>query len=198
VTNPFTVSVKPAEHVKDGVYRALPAEMTLLNDLPMNVTPHKVRQPLGCAPPVLAYFLDDNTYPREGPANGFWVRGHSRAEFMLRAPVVAETTADGGETSRSLRIARLEVVLEGGAEPNRVTVDAGTGRQIVEVPPNDSRTISVEVPPGVPYHVDPQFPMNFVYTMSIASETGFIPMFWSGGGDARYLGIRVRLVPHYD
>jgi hypothetical protein len=54
------------------------------------------------------------------------------------------------------------------------------------------------MPAGVPYHVDPQFPMNFVYTMSIASETGFIPMFWSGGGDARYLGIRVRLVPHYD
>ena len=39
VTNPFTVSFRPAEHVKSGPYRWLPAEMTLLNDLPMNVTP---------------------------------------------------------------------------------------------------------------------------------------------------------------
>jgi hypothetical protein len=196
VTNPFAVSVKPAEHVKSGPYRLLPAEMTLLNDLPMNVTRHKVRQPLGGVPPVTAYFLDDNAYPREGDA--FWVRGAARAEFMLRAPVVTEVASDGRETVRSLRIERLEVVLETGAEPNRVTVDAGTGRQVVEIPPNDGRSITIAMPAGVPYHVDPQFPMNYVYTMSIASETGFIPMFWSGGGDARYLGVFVRIVPHYD
>ncbi|HUE88018.1 MAG TPA: hypothetical protein VMO26_18240 [Vicinamibacterales bacterium] len=196
VTNPFTVSVKPAEHVKGGLYRLLPAEMTLLNDLPMNVTPHKVRQPLGGVPPVSAYFLDDNAYPREGDA--FWVRGRSRAEFMLRAPIVTEVAVDGGEMQRSLRIQRIEVVLGTGAEANRVTVDAGTSAHVVEIPPNDSRSIAIEMPAGVPYHVDPQFPMNYVYTLSIASETGFIPMFWSGGGDARHLGVFVRIVPHYD
>jgi hypothetical protein len=196
ITNPFTVSFRPAEHVKSGPYRWLPAEMTLLNDLPMNVTPHKVKQPLGGVPPVSAYFLDDNAYPREGDA--FWVRGRSRAEFMLRSPIVTAIAADGREAHRSRRILRLDVQLETGAEANRVTVDAGAGRRTVEVPANDSRTITIEMPAGVPYHVDPQFPMNFVYTMSITSETGFIPMFWSGGGDARYLGIRVRLVPHYD
>jgi hypothetical protein len=196
ITNPFTVSVKPAEHVKGGLYRLLPAEMTLLNDLPMNVTRHKVRQPLGGVPPISAYFLDDNAYPREGDA--FWVRGRSRAEFMLRAPVITEVTAGGGEIERSLRITRLDVQLETGAEANRVTVNTGTGSEVVEIPPNDRRTITIDMPAGVPYHVDPQFPMNYVYTMSIASETAFIPMFWSGGGDARYLGVRVRLVPHYD
>jgi hypothetical protein len=196
ITNPFTSSFRPAEHVKAGPYRWLPAEMTLLNDLPMNVTPHKIKQPLGGVPPVSAYFLDDNAYPREGDA--FWVRGRSRAEFMLRSPVVTAISPDGREVHRSQRILRLDVQLETGAEANRVTVDAGTGKHTVDVPANDSRTITVTMPAGVPYHVDPQFPMNFVYTMSIASETGFIPMFWSGGGDARYLGIRVRLVPHYD
>jgi hypothetical protein len=195
VTNPFTVSFRPAEHVKSGPYRWLPAEMTLLSDLPMNVTPHKVRQPLGGVPPVTAYFLDDNAYAREGDA--FWVRGRSRAEFLLRAPVVEEATATGPLT-RSLRIVRLDVHLETGDEPNRVTVDAGTGAQVIDIPARDRRTVSVTMPHGVPYHLDPQFPMNYVYAMSITSESGFIPMFWSGGRDARYLGVFVRIVPHYD
>jgi hypothetical protein len=195
VTNPFTVSSHPADHVKSGVYRWLPAEMTLLNDLPMNVTPHKVKQPLGGVPPVQAYFLDDNAYPREG--DRFWVRGRSRAEFMLRAPVVTEVTPQGDRV-RSLRIRSLEVELETGAEANRVVVDTGTGGQVVEIPAHDRRSITVTMPEGVPYHLDPRYPMNYVYGAAITSETGFIPMFWSGGGDARYLGVNVRLTPHYD
>jgi hypothetical protein len=195
VVNPFTVSFRPAEHVKAGPYRWLPAEMTLLNDLPMNVTPHKVKVPLGGVPPVTAYFLDDNAYAREQDA--FWVRGESRAEFMLRAPVVTEVT-DAGEIQRSLRIRQLEVHLETGAEPNRVTVDTGAGAQVVEIPAHDRRTITLPMPDGVPYHLDPRFPMNYVYAMSIESESGFIPMFAGGGGDSRFLGVFVRIVPHYE
>jgi hypothetical protein len=195
VVNPFMASFSPGEHVKSGPYRWLPAEMTLLNDLPMNVSQSRVKQPLGGVPPVTAYFLDDNAYSREGEA--FWVRGRARAEFMLRAPPVTEVTPSG-DVQRSLRIRRLEVILETGAEPNRVTVDTGTGKQVVEIPAHDRRSVTMEMPSGVPYHLDPRFPMNYVYLMSIASETGFIPMFWAGGGDGRYLGINVRLVPHYE
>jgi hypothetical protein len=195
VTNPFTVSFRPAEHVKSGPYRWLPAEMTLLNDLPMNVTPHKVKQPLGGVPPVTAYFLDDNAYAREGDA--FWVRGESRAEFMLRAPVVTEVTP-AGDVQRSLRIRELQVLLETGDQPNRVVVDVGTGAQVIEMPAHDSRSVTIAMPDGVPYHLDPQYPMNYVYAMSITSETGFIPMFSSGGRDPRYLGVYVRLVPVYE
>ena len=193
--NPFTASYRPSDHVKSGPYRWLPVEMTLLNDLPMNVTPSKVKQPLGGAPPVDAYFLDDNVYQRENDA--FWVRGRSRAEFLLRARVVTEVTSQG-DVQRSLRIRRLEVQLESGAEANRVTVDVGRGAQVVDLPPHDRRTVTVDMPDGVPYHLDPQFPMNYVYSMSIESESGFVPMFWSGGGDARYLGVFVRIIPHYD
>jgi hypothetical protein len=195
VINPFTVSFRPADHVKSGPYRWLPAELTLLNDLPMNVTPSKVKQPLGGVPPVTAYFLDDNVHRREGDA--FWVRGRSRAEFMLRAPAVPEVTS-GGEVQRPLRIRRIEVILETGAEPNRVTIDTGTGKQVVEIPAHDRRAVTMEMPSGVPYHLDPRFSMNYVYLMSITSETGFIPMFWEGGDDARDLGINVRLIPQYD
>lgn len=195
VTNPFTVSFRPAEHVKSGPYRWLPVEMTLLNDLPMNVTAHKVKQPLGGVPPVLAYFLDDNAYPREGDA--FWVKGRSRAELLLRAPVVTESTP-GADALRSLAIRQLQVQLETGDEPNRVTIDAGTGVQVVEIPAHDRRSVTIAMPAGVPYHVDPAFPMNYVYRVAIASETGFVPMFWSGGRDARYLGVFVQIVPVYD
>jgi hypothetical protein len=196
ITNPFTVSFRPAEHVKSGPYRWLPAEMTLLNDLPMNVTPSKVKQPLGGVPPMTAYFLDDNAFRPEADS-WFWVRGHSRAEFMLRAPVVPEQNS-AGQTPRSLRILRLEVQLETGDVPNRVTVDAGTGAQIVDIAAHDRRSITVAMPDGVPYHLDPQFPMNYVYSMAIASESEFIPMFSGGGGDPRNLGVRVYLIPHYD
>jgi hypothetical protein len=99
---------------------------------------------------------------------------------------------------RSLRIRQLEVQLESGDEPNRVTLDTGTGAQVIEIPAHDSRTVTIGMPDGVPYHLDPRFSMNYVYAMAITSDSGFIPMFWSGGGDARYLGIRVRIVPHYD
>ena len=99
---------------------------------------------------------------------------------------------------RSLRIREIEVILETGAEPNHVTVDAGTGKHVVEIPAHDRRSVNVTMPSGVPYHLDPQFPMNYVYSMSIASETEFIPMFWGGGRDARNLGVFVRIVPKYD
>jgi hypothetical protein len=195
ILNPFTVSFRPAEHVKSGPYRWLPAELTLLNDLPMNVTPHKVKVPLGGVPAVMAYFLDDNAYRPEQDA--FWVRGRSRAEFMLRAPSVTEIT-EGGDIARSMRIRQVEVHLETGNEPNRVTVDAGTGAHVIEIPAHDRRSVVIQMPRGVPYHLDPQFPMNYVYGMSIESETGFIPMFWSGGRDARFLGVFVRIVPTYE
>jgi hypothetical protein len=202
ITNPFIASFRPSEHVKSGPYRVLPVEMTLLSDLPMNVTPTRVKVPLGGVPPVLAYFLDDNAYGRErsvpdGPLDAFWVRGRSRAELLLRSPIVMEG-ATGAEVVRQLRIPRMEVHLESGAEPNRVTIETAAGTQIVEIPPRARRAVIVDVGAGLPYHPDPQLPMNYVYRMAIESETGFIPMFWSGGGDARYLGVFVRLVPLYE
>jgi hypothetical protein len=193
--NPFYVSVHPAEHPKAVPYRWLPAEMTLVNDLPVNVTPSKSRQPLGGEPPIMAYFLDDNAYARENDA--FWVRGESRAELMLRAPVVMEPR-DGQEVARPLLVPRMEVQLETGPVPNRVTIRSGAETQVVEVPASERRSVVVRMPDGVPYRRDPWVPTNYIYMISIASESGFIPMFQGGGRDARFLGVFVRLVPQYE
>ncbi len=195
VFNPFAVSVRPGEHTKRGVYRWLPVELTLLNDLPVNLSPSRSKQPLGGTPPVTAYFLDDNAYNRETDA--FWVRGESRAELMLRAPAVTEVTPQG-EVARPLRMVRLDVQLESGAIANRVTVSSGAGTATVDIPAHDSRTATIAMPAGLPYKAFPELPTNYVYLLAIESERGFIPLFDSGGGDARFLGVFVRLIPHYE
>jgi hypothetical protein len=195
ISNPFYTSFHPAEHSKTGLYRLLPVELTLLNDLPINVTPSRVKVPLAGSPPLLAYFLDDNAYNREGEK--FWVRGASRADVMLRAPVITEMREEE-EVIRPLQLARLEITLESGPVPNRVRIESGAETQVVELPPNDARTVVISMGPGVPYKPFPELPTNYVYLVSIASESGFIPMFTIGSGDSRYLGVFVRLNPIYE
>ena len=84
--NPFYSSFHPGEHLKSGAQRWLPLELTLLLDLPMAADRERSNRRLGGTPPVHAYFPDDNSYNPEGDM--FWVKGKSRAEIILRAPVV--------------------------------------------------------------------------------------------------------------
>lgn len=198
LVNPFYVSTHPGEHTKRGLYRWLPAELSLLNDLPVNVSPSRSKQPLGGTPPITGYFLDDNAYNREGPDNAFWVKGGARAELLVRSPIVTEVDTSGAERVRALQLLQLEVVLESGAVPTRVTVASGADEQVIEVPAHDRRSIMLAMPAGLPYKPFPELPTNYVYSLAIASENGFIPMFSGGGRDARLLGIFVRLIPHYD
>jgi hypothetical protein len=102
------------------------------------------------------------------------------------------------EVVRPLQVARLEVVLESGPVSNRVTVRSGAETQVVDLPANDSRTITLAMGSGLPYKAFPELPTNYVYLLSIASESGFIPMFQTGGGDSRFLGVFVRLTPLYE
>lgn len=194
VFNPFYAAFHPAEHTKAGLFRLLPTELTLINDLPVNVSPSRTRQPLGGTPPVLAYFLDDNIYNREG--DRFWVRGESTADLILRAPIDIETAAEV-TANRSLRIDRLEVTLETGPRPNRVTINTGGDVRVVEMPPSSQQSFTVEMPAGVPYRPDPRYPTNYVYSLSITNTTGFVPLFENGARDNRFLGVMVRLVPQY-
>jgi hypothetical protein len=193
--NPFYASVRSGEHTKRGIYRLLPVELTLLNDLPVNLNASKAKQPLGGSPPLHAYFLDDNAYTRETDA--FWVRGESRAELMLRAPVITDAGAEG-EVVRPLRLPRIEVQLETGAAATRVTVVTGADKQVVDIAAHERRSVTVQMPEGMPYKPFPELPTNNVYLLAIESSAGFIPMFDSGGRDARFLGVFVRLVPHYE
>lgn len=195
ITNPFYSSFFPGEHTKTGLFRYLPLELSLVNDLPVNVSPSRSRQPLGGTPPVSAYFMDDNAYNREGDA--FWVRGESRADVMLRAPVQS-TPAAGGNQLRPLRIPRMEIRLETGPKPNRVTVRTGAASQTIDIPASDARTLVVPMGEGLAYKPYPDNPTNYVYAISIESATGFIPLFETGGRDNRVLGIFVKMTPLYE
>ncbi len=94
-------------------------------------------------------------------------------------------------------VSRIKVQLESGPVANRVTIRSGADRLVVEVPANDRRSVVVRMPDGVPYRRDPSVPTNYIYMLSIESESGFIPMFQGGSRDARFLGTFVRLVPLY-
>jgi hypothetical protein len=190
--NPFYTSFHPAEHMKTGPYRLLPVELSLVNDLPVNVTPSRARQPLAGDPPLVAYFLDNNAYDREG--EWFWVRGEARAEMILRAP--ARLRPDGGRDS--LRVRRLLVEVRAGDVPNEVVIRTGAQTTTVRLEAGETRTVPVAMPGGLPYRPTPGHPTNYTYTLAIATERGFVPMFASGARDNRYLGAMVRVVPVYE
>ena len=169
----------------------LPIERTLLNDLPVSADATRARRSLGGNPAVQAYFMDDNAYPPEG--DGFWVRGESRADLLLRAP--ATQTADNRDVSLRLRALSIEVTNGGAA--NRVVLSAGWERVRLDLAPGEVRAVQITAGAGVPYKPS-RSPTNLVYALSISSSAGFVPFLHdSSNPDSRYLGALVRVTPIY-
>jgi hypothetical protein len=191
IANPFYTSFFPATHPKYGPFRLLPVELSLVNDLPVNVTPSRAKQPVAGDPPLLVYFLDDNAYNREG--EWFWVRGEARADLILRAP--ARPHADGAFTSLALTAVDVEIAT--GAAAPVVSIDTGAERVRVTPGAKSGQIVRLTMPEGFPYKAVPGQPLNRVYKMSIAASEGFVPMFDEGVRDSRFLGARIRLVPIY-
>lgn len=191
VLNPFYVSFHPAEHPKSGPYRLLPIELSLANDLPINVVPSRIKVPLGGSPPLLAYFLDDNAYALEG--EWFWVRGEARADLIVRAPVT--TDADGRQ--RPLVLSRVVIDVRNGDVANEVTASTAGQTSRLQLEPGTQGSIPLQMGRGLPYHPVPGLPTNYVYRLSLASAEGFVPLFTSGLPDNRHLGAMVRVRPVY-
>ena len=191
VLNPFYSSFHPGEHLKSGAQRWLPLELTLLQDLPMAANPDRSKRPLGGTPPVLAYFPDDNAYNPEGDA--FWVKGQSRAEIILRAPVVDL----GGGQFVTKAIRQLGIEIQNGGMADRVTVSTGRESRTLQMKPEEVALLQLAVEDGVPYHRTVQ-PTSFLYSVSIKTTSGFVPfLVAAGSSDSRFLGVRVHLVPEY-
>ncbi len=191
IANPFYTSFYPATHPKYGVFRWLPIELSLVNDLPINVNPSRAKQPLAGEPPLQVYFLDDNAYNREG--EWFWVRGEATADLILRAP--ARPHADGAFTSLALEALDIEIAT--GAAAPVVSIDTGAARVRVEPGARSGDKVRVPMPEGFPYKSVPGQPMNRIYTISIGASEGFVPLFDEGVRDSRFLGARIRIVPVY-
>jgi hypothetical protein len=191
LVNPFAASFYPGEHTKVGPLRWLPIELTLLNDLPVAASPDRSRKLLGGMPPVMAYFPDDNAFDPEG--DWFWVKGQSRADVILRAPV-----ADAGNDHFVTKaITALTIEIQNGARPDRVTVSTGRESQTLALKPEEIARVTMAVENGVPYRRDEQ-PTSYVYAVSIETTSGFVPFLEApGSSDSRFLGARVHLVPEY-
>jgi hypothetical protein len=93
---------------------------------------------------------------------------------------------------------QIEFQLETGSLPDHVTIRTGAETQSVDIPAHDRRSVTVRMADGLPYKPYPELPTNYVYLISIESQSGFIPMFEGGGRDARFLGVFVRLAPKYE
>ena len=189
--NPFYASFHPGEHAKAGPLRWLPIELTLLNDLPMAADPDRMKRPLGGSPPVLAYFADDNAFNPEGDT--FWVRGKSRADVILRAPVVE--IGEGRFVSKA--IVKLTVEVENGADPATVTISTGAETRTLQMKSAEKARVDLAVTNGLPYTRD-ENPTSYLYPVSIRAGAGFVPFLDAPpSSDSRFLGARVRLVPEY-
>jgi hypothetical protein len=173
VLNPFVSSFHPGRYAGHGPLRWLPVELTNVNDLPVNTDPSRVRIWYGDNPGVgdigfQIYYLDDNAYSRE-PDKAFWVRGESRAEFLIK-------------TDRPIKSAFF--TLQAGPIPTDAVVTLAGSRQKIHLEPGTKRQVTFPMPPGFPYQG------RYVWVASISSSTGFSPVFY-GADDARWLGVRV-------
>jgi len=183
VINPFASSMAPGTYADSGPLRWLPVELTNVNDLPINTDSSRVRVWFGDDPGTQGtnnpgfqiYFLDMNWF-READKS-FWVKGESRAEFLVK-------------TDRPMK--RLVLTLSAGPYPVNVTARVGGREQELVVPAEESRDISFALDRGFPYvGTDDRMPRP-VWVASVSSDTGFVPIFHTGGTDARFLGVRVK------
>jgi hypothetical protein len=169
--NPFVTSFSPASYAKQGPVRWLPVELTLVNDLPVNTDPRRVRILYGSSERFQIYYLDDNAYDRE--RDSFWVKGESTAEMLVKA-------------ARPLR--QLTLKLSGVPVPDKVVVRGPHGfKEVVPLRPKEERTVVIPLGEGFPYQG------TRVWWTSVTTHHGFVPFIVDPGfsTDSRFLGVLV-------
>lgn len=174
VLNPFVSSSNPSMHTKAFPYTLLPTELTILHNLPFNTNSMARRQEFDTPPTFYGYFLDDETFLRE--LGGFWVKGASEAEIVLRTVEPADT---------------LVLQIRNRGLPNRVTVRHGGRVETRALAPN--ARVRIELPAVIDhdyYQADAGF--TPLYRITVANDTVTIPLFDTpGSGDQRPLGVFV-------
>ena len=193
VLNPFVSSFKPGTYADAGPLRLFPVEISNINDLPI-MTERAARviwfgdereKPIGTKDPGFQiYFVDKNAFP--DAEKTFWVKGESRAEFLIKTVPVIEAGA-----IRPAR--RLTLTLSAGPLP--VTIDARVGgreQNGIEIPAGDTRQITFTLDDPFIYMDKDDNKPRFVWAASISASSGFVPAFHDGGTDHRFLGVRVR------
>ena len=170
LVNPFVAAKQPYLSVERGLLRALPVELTMVNDLPIMNDASRSRVPYGRDPQLLLYYLDHNAYTPEAP--GIWVTGGRRADIIVR--------------TNHRPFAEVEVTLLSRVA-NMVTVELGGDRRDVDVEANRPTSVTL-VPRGVYAR------RSWAYLLSVTAREGITPrLVNSRSRDGRYLGVAVTL-----
>ena len=171
VLSPFRASLDPAAHTRHLPFTALPAELTILHNLPFNTNPNARRVALRHPPDLYAYFLDDGTWLREGDLGGFWVKGGRTAEIVLRTPQPIE---------------RIVLEVRNRTRGNEVTLFQGGQRLRFTMAPSESKRVAVAAEQGLAYEG------SWLYRLAITAAVGTVPLFDTPGStDGRNLGVFV-------
>ncbi|MCX7972927.1 MAG: hypothetical protein N3B16_00295 [Candidatus Aminicenantes bacterium] len=178
LVSPFHSSAQPATHAKRFPFKALPVEMTLINNLPTNTNPRAFRVDAGLTEyRGFLHFLDDNFLPKLEPT-GIWTRGPYPCEMILK-------------TYYPLK----EIVVHLLNNPRRnnqikVTVEGKT--QQVTLQSKQRATLRFPVGRGF------QIKASHLYRIKIKASKGSIPYFESPTSDERrVLGVffELELIP---
>ena len=172
LVDPFIAAKRPWQNTQRGLFRALPIELTMVNDLPIQLEQERARIAYGGEPEFLFDYLDDNAFRPEEP--GFWVAGEARADIVVR-------------TTRPVNT--LDVTLRSPiANSVTVTVDGATrGAELQR-----NKPITLRFPVTGVYARRSQ---SFVLT--VETEEGFVPTLRNPRSrDRRHLGAIVQLKGH--
>jgi len=150
LVSPVHHSLHPGEHATRAVFKALPAELTMLNDLAVFTEPWRKKRPFGFvgnaqrhADPdaYFLYFMDDGTFGKEEWAGraGFWLRGGASAEVVVRAFDLAP-------------VDRVVVRVAGGPVGDTVTARLGWRSGRATVGPGQVAEIDLPAGRGLRYY----------------------------------------------
>ena len=171
LVNPFVAAKQPYRIAERGLLRALPVELTMVDDLPVALDVGRHRIPYDTDPALLLSLLDQNAYRPN--ALEFWVAGRRRADVVVRSPT---------------RLASVSATLRSPV-PNRVTISLGGDKATVDLRPGVSVEVSL-TPNGVYSR------RRWGYVLSVHPRTGFTPrLAGQGAPDNRFLGVLVKLTP---
>lgn len=172
LVNPFLSASEAYLIAERGPLRALPVELTMVDDLPVALDWRRHPITYRTDPPLRLSLLDQNAYPPESPLE-FWVAGRRRADVVVRSrPRLASVSA----TLRS-------------PIPNRVTIGLGGPEETVDLRPG----VAVDVP-LTPRGLHARGRWNYV--LSVRPHTGFTPRLADRrSADDRFLGVLVKLTP---
>ena len=170
--NPFVAAKQPYLNTERGLLRALPVELTMVDDLPIALDRSRHRIAYRSDPQLLLSLLDRNVH-RSGERD-LWVAGNNRTDIVVRS----------GQCLSSMAVTLRSPVA------NRVAVHFGGDEAVAHLMPGVETRVSLS-PSGT--HVRGRW----VYLLSVRTSAGFIPgLHTPGASDRRLLGAVIALKPH--